>query len=105
MSFFETEIKQLGRLLPQHLLPPSSTVSKQYVKRYISTVAKATACIFNINSKKLKSAKERGMKGEKGAVIDDEHVEEMGAGTDIQHIISFDRPAHPSRFWLGDLRG
>lgn len=29
----------------------------------------------------------------------------MEAGTDIQHVISFDRPAHPSTFWRGHLRG
>lgn len=43
--------------------------------------------------------------GKKGAPIDYEHMEEIEAGTDIQHVISFDRPAHPSTFWLGDLRG
>lgn len=45
------------------------------------------------------------MKGKKGAVMDYEHMEEIEAGTDIQHVISFDRPAHPSTLWLGDLRG
>lgn len=45
------------------------------------------------------------MKGEKGAVIDYEHMDEIYAGTDLRHVISFDRPAHPSTFWLGDLRG
>lgn len=32
-------------------------------------------------------------------------MEEIEAGTDIQHVISSDRHAHPSTFWLGDLRG
>lgn len=32
-------------------------------------------------------------------------MEEIEAWTDIQHVISFDRPAHPFTFWLGDLRG
>lgn len=34
-----------------------------------------------------------------------EHMEVIEAGTDILHVISFDRPAHPSSFWLRDLRG
>lgn len=32
-------------------------------------------------------------------------MEEIQAGADIQHVISFDRPAYPSTFWLGELRG
>lgn len=31
-------------------------------------------------------------------------MEEIGAGADIQHVISFDKPAHASISWLGDLR-
>lgn len=61
-------------------------------------VAKATE-----RNDKAESEKKRG-EGEKGAVIDCEHMEEIEARTDMQHVISFDRPAHPSTFWLGDLR-
>lgn len=45
------------------------------------------------------------MKGEKGAAIDYERMDEIEVRTDIWHVISFDRLAHPSTFWLRDLRG
>lgn len=50
---------------------------------------------LKINGEKAES----GIKGEKGAVMDDEHMENTEAETDIQHVIGSDRPAHPSRFF------
>lgn len=40
--------------------------------------------------------------GDEGALIDYEHMEEIEAGIDFQHVISFDRPAHPYAFgsWI-----
>lgn len=81
------------------------------ISGHISTVAKATVYFLYPYTERQQSWEwERGKQGErdegkKGAVIDYEHMEEIEAGTDIQHVISFDRPAHPSTFWLGDLRG
>lgn len=45
-----------------------------------------------------KKKRDRGMK--EGAEIDYQHMEEKEAGTDVHHVISFDRPAHPACFWL-----
>lgn len=42
-------------------------------------------------------------KGKKGAVADDEHMANTEAETDIQHVIAFDRPAHPSRFFGSEI--
>lgn len=106
-SFFETEIKQFS-LLPLHLPPSSTVTNKMWTSQDIFLQLPKQQCTFYIQTQrngKAESEKGRDEEGKKGAVIDCEHMEEIEARTDIQHVISFDRPAHPSTFWLGDLRG
>lgn len=71
--------------------------------KYIDTVAKATAYFLYPHKESWKQQGERD-EGEKKAAIDYESMEEIEAGDDIQHVISFDRPAHASASWLEDLR-
>lgn len=60
-------------------------------------------CTFYIPTKKAESTRRERWRG-KEAAIDYESMEEIEAGDDIQHVISFDRPAHASASWLEVLR-